>query len=295
MLTHGNPLGVSALLSRLKPSAESFTAVSAPEEAPPRLFAQILHQSGQRSAHLNFLVSNPSQGDLDIPALWEYLCYNAGDMGAACVLADLEESSELFETFRKLGFTVYGWESIWKLPSALKARAPEKSCWAAASKTDEQHLRNLYQALVPPLVQAAEAFPNNGTPRLVYKLNNDLLAYVESSSGPEGIYIRPVIHPSVEDIDALLADLLHQFDNVGLPVYLQVRSYQAWLLDALAPFGREASPRFSLLVKHLAVLLKNGVVVSYHKHADHRQAEPTAPIIQGITGSDPSTSVVKQS
>jgi len=38
-------------------------------------------------------------------------------------------------------------------------------------------------------------------------------------------------------------------------------------------------PRFSLLVKHLAVGQVNTVKNGHRSHADQRQAEPTAPML----------------
>ena len=47
-------------------------------------------------------------------------------------------------------------------------------------------------------------------------------------------------------------------DRRGRKIYLNVRSYQAWLEPVLADLGAEASPRQAVMVKHLVRLIKEG-------------------------------------
>ena len=251
-LTNGNPVGISALLSRLNPSSLSYTAVCAPFDDSCFFVSQVLHQPGSRSAHFSFLLPEFSEADANLDVLIDFLCFQAGEMGALNILAEVEESHPLFDVFRRAGFSVFSLESIWRLPGDYKVDQPNSS-WQTPSATDENAIRSLFQTLVPPLVQNAEPFVNGGTPHLVYKSGGEVLAYVEILSGSKGIYLVPVIHPSVEDVQLLLLGLIEQFQMLGKPVYLQVRSYQAWLSDALQQIKAEASPRFALLVKHLAV------------------------------------------
>lgn len=213
-------------------------------------------------------------------------------MGALNVLAEIEESHDLFELLRQSGFFVFSWESIWRLPENTDT-AQRISDWQAPSPMDENTIRTLFQTLVPPLVQNAEPFTNSGSPRLVYKKNNEVLAYVESLDGSEGIYLIPVIHPSVDDINLLLEDLVAQFSSSGKPVFLQVRSYQAWLSESLLTIQAEPSPRFALLVKHLAALQPGKVLNLQHVRNDSRQTEPTAPILQHYTENNSSAEISK--
>ena len=242
------------------------------------MYSQVLHQTGGRSAHFAFFSPDQLEDEDNLSALIDFLCFQAGEMGALNVLADIEESHPLFERFRRAGFCVFGWESVWRLPDLQKTDL-SKTSWTKPSPTDENTVRSLYQTLVPPLVQNAEPFTNGGTPRLVYKVNGEIQAYIESLSGASGIYLVPVIHPSVDNIHALLLDLMEQFQGMGRPIYLQVRSYQAWLSDTLQELGAESTPRFALLVKHLAVGQLNAIKEAQRARSDQRQAEPTAPIL----------------
>jgi hypothetical protein len=285
-LTHGNPLGIASLASRLKPSAESFTAVVESSDTDTCLISQILHKAGERSARLNFLVTENANNLKEVIDLWDYLNGKAGEMGALNVLAEVSESSPVFESLRKAGFSPYGWEAAWKLPKKITLNIESGHEWTIAIPTDEPQLRSLYQSLVPPIVQAAEAFSNGGTRRLVYRENDEIVAFVESSTGPNGLYLRPLIHPAVVDINTLLNSLISQFTDIGQPVYLQVRSYQAWLLNTLEIIGGESSNHFTLLVKHLAVLQRNGVIITNGKLVNKRQAEPTAPMVSHLSMDD---------
>lgn len=275
------------MASRFKPSAESFTAVAESSEASTCLISQVLHKSGERSARLNFLVMENSNDQDDVLELLDYLNGKAGEMGALNVLAEVSESSPVFESLRKTGYSPYGWEAAWKLPKKVSLNTDADHEWSIAAATDDPQMRGLYQSLVPPIVQAAEAYGNGGTRRLVYRENDEIVAFVESSTGPNGLYLRPLIHPAVLDITALLNALISQFTDIGQPVYLQVRSYQAWLLNTLEIIGGESSNHFTLLVKHLAVLQRNGVIITNGNLVKNRQAEPTAPMVSHLSVNDP--------
>jgi hypothetical protein len=279
LLTHGNPIGLSALFARLQPAGESFTAVLEISKSTSLLFGQVIHQSGNRSARMNFVLAENDQNVQDFPALLDYLCCKAGEMGAFSVLAEVEETLPLFESLRRTGFNVYGRETVWKFPRKLMGVSQDDGNWVVATPADDSNIRTLHQLMVPPLIQSIEPFTNGETPRLVYKKAGEIVAYVESSSGPNGIYLKPVIHPSVENIAALLSELAGQFIGLDNSIYLQIRSYQAWLLATLPAVGGESSTHFALLVKHLAIAQRNGVTITQRARSERRQVEPTAPIV----------------
>ncbi len=247
------------------------------------MFGQILHQNGSRSASLNFIVLDENADEKDLTFLWDYLSAKAGEMGACNVQGQLEENSPLIETFRKSGFVVYGWETAWKFPGQIATSSDHGNQWKIATPSDEPQIRALYQSLVPPIVQSAETYQNGGTRRLVYREKEEIVAYIESSHGPVGLYLKPLIHPAVQDVDTLLREIVNHCLELGEPVYLQVRSYQAWLLDALNVIGGESSAHFALLVKHLAIMQRNGVTITQRNLVENRRAEPSAPIVQNLT------------
>jgi len=126
--------------------------------------------------------------------------------------------------------------------------------WRPISAMDEIAVRNLYQNLVPPLVQSAEPLVSHHVRRMAYWQNNEIMGYVNWTQGPLGLVVRPLVHPDLTEYGALVRSLMSSLPRLGRPVYLTVRSYQSWLENALADLPAEVSPRHALLVKHLATL-----------------------------------------
>ncbi len=275
------------MLERLNPSLTGYTAVLTSEEGVRPLFGQVIHLPGNRSARLTFLLPEFSkEEEQSIPALIDHLAFQAGEMGALNLLAEIEEPHPLFELLRRGGFSVYSWESAWVLPNIREGSTPKHN-WQEVGQVDESPIRNLFHTLVPPLVQHAEPFSNGSVSRLVHKVGNDVLAVVESVAGPNGIYLIPLIHPSVENVEDLLIDLVIRYAEGKKPIYLQVRSYQAWLSDVLTTIHAEPSPRFALMVKHLAQVQYSQVKANHALLSEQRRIEPTAPIIRNITDAPP--------
>jgi hypothetical protein len=69
--------------------------------------------------------------------------------------------------------------------------------------------------------------------------------------------VQPFIHPDTQDIPALLAGLLKTIPNrLSRPLYICVRSYQAWLESAIETLGAQPGPRQAVMVRHLAAQQK---------------------------------------
>ena len=87
--------------------------------------------------------------------------------------------------------------------------------------------------------------------------NGDVKCYVSLASGAQGIVLTPLIHPEATDVELKLLALLNCIpDRRERPVYLCVRSYQAWLEPALEDLGAKSAARQAVMVKHLAQTLK---------------------------------------
>ncbi len=249
---------------------------------------QVQHTSGDRSAHLTYLLPGSAADHAGLPGLIDFLCIHTGEMGAFNLLAEVKDSDPLLETLRKCNFNIYGWETVWLLPQKLSNDHHEKfaEAWHEMDAAEEPTIRSLYQTLVPPLVQTSEVYPGADIPRLVYQNKaGDIVAYVESVSGSKGIYLKPVFHPSFEKVDELLLGLVSLFQGYGKPVYLQMRSYQAWITAALEALGASTTIHFALLVRYLAV---NQFANANHRvlSLEKRPVEPTAaPMINKISDS----------
>ncbi len=295
-LTQGNPAGPLAFLSRLNPSVGSYTGLCLAEGGKTPLIGHIHYPEGDRSARILFLMPEEGLAQPELPDLLEHLATQAGTWGAFHLLAEVEESSSALEGLRRSGFSVYAWQRIWKY--APKSESPPgngagngsakngNSPWRPVTSLDEISVRNLYQALVPPLVQSAEPLTMGRLTGWVYHQDGEIMAYVGGTQGPHGIYLQPLIHPAVENISQVLAGLLQRQPTLlGRPVYLAIRSYQAWLETIMRDQEVEVGPRQALLVKHL-VLHQRAAQPVRHSVLEKYTAEPTAPIVQNSTATN---------
>lgn len=252
-LTRGNPIGPWAMLDNLRMEFGSYTQILRQGNSRPSLIGQMHHTPGERAARMTFITPERGLDSPGLASLLESLAWQAGERGACSLLAEVDETSPAFEVLRRVGFSVYGWQRIWKIKNlANPDHIP--NVWEAATDLDSLPIRTLYQSLVPPLVQSAEPMLERALTGLVYEQTGELLAYIEPTYGPRGIYLQPLIHPAVDDVLNLVRSFLSGMSfQLGRPVYLSIRSYQAWLENALAELDVEVSERQALLVKHLIV------------------------------------------
>jgi hypothetical protein len=259
VLTRGNPVGTAGLTNYMSPGRGSYTGICLSNGSGLPVIGQMLYTRGDRSAHVAYLLPGDDLDQPGLPALLENLAVQAGTWGAHHLLIEIEESSPGLELIRRSGFNVFARQIIWKFTTP-----PDRETaltWQPATPSGDNEARSLFQQLVPPLVQSAEPFGLGGQ-RLLFRQDDEILAYAEITSGTHGIYVQPVIHPGAKDIEGLVTGLLRRLPPTNWrPVYLAVRSYQAWLELPLTNLNGLTSPRQALLVKHLAVLQRAGQLV----------------------------------
>jgi hypothetical protein len=316
-LTRGGPASPVALLSRLNPSLGSYTCISPAAGGSKPIIGHMQYTAGERSAHLVFLMPEDNLNQPELAHLLENIAFQAGTWGAFHLLAEAEENSCAMEGLRKAGFSVYAWQRIWKFSqeegnknsstgnknSSLGNKSgsdkngsnghnghshnghPRGSAWIPAAGIDENAIRNLYQSLVPPLVQSAEPLAARRLPGWIYRQDDEILAYVEGLYGPHGIYLQPLIHPAIENVSQLISQLLARLPNrLGRPVYMAVRSYQAWLETIVRDLECQVGPRQAMMVKHLVAQQRAAVVATTrHSVLEKYTAEPTVPMVHNST------------
>lgn len=280
-LTHGSPFKLAGMLTRLRPTNEFFTAVAPASDGTGTLIGQVSYRDGEKCARLTYLLPQDELPSPVLPSLVEALAWQAGEWGAFHLLAEVEERSPAFEGLRAAGFSTYARQRVWRLDAPLSA-LPAPNHWRAAASVDENAVRNLHTQVIPPLVQAAEPFHLRLSHGLVFHQKGELAAYVEVISGPAGIYLRPLIHPDVLETPELLASLIARLRPVpNRPVYVAVRSYEAWLEPLLEDLSASVGPRQALLVRHLANAAR--VMQSLPRlNVLEKRAEPGAPIANNI-------------
>ncbi len=108
--------------------------------------------------------------------------------------------------------------------------------------------------MVSALILPIEPVADNHLHGLIYRQNGEITAYADIIYGPKGIWVQPFILPETESVLDILSDLLLNLPRrFGRPVYLCVRSYQAWLELALEDISAQIGPRQAVMVKHMAI------------------------------------------
>ena len=254
-LTRGNPLGAVGLFAYVNPVRHIHSAIINGEGEP--VLGGIIHSRNEPFAKLLYIAPSSQLSHPDLPELIENLAAQAGSWGAFHVLAEVDEMSDVFIALRKAGFSVYAWQRMWNVSDIMEAdRAVE---WARVKPVHMPAVQSLYHQIVPPLLQPIEPQPKSG---LGWLCNEGVRCYVSATQGVYGIVLSPLIHPEATNVSEKLASLISNLpDRRNRPVYVCVRSYQAWLEPVLADLGAQGADRQAVMVKHLAHLVKEGQTV----------------------------------
>jgi hypothetical protein len=258
-LTRGNPLGAVGLLAYMNPARHFYAAIASADGTS--VLGGIIHTRGETFARLLYLAPSSNLEHPEILNLIENLVAEAGSWGAFHVLAEVDETGEPFIPLRKAGFSVYAWQRMWDISGISEAderRRPgriERSDWTRVRSVHLPAVQSLYSQIVPPLLQPVEPIPRNA---IGWMCNEEVKCYVSVTHGVYGIVLLPLIHPEATEVGAKLAALLSCLpDRRNRPVYLCVRSYQAWLEPVLEDLGARAAARQAVMVKHLTRLVKD--------------------------------------
>jgi hypothetical protein len=190
--------------------------------------------------------------DPQLPALIEHLAAQAGEWGAFHVTAEVDESSEVFPALRMAGFSVYAWQRLWDVTSFEKTGSG--TGWRRAQSLDLHTVQSLHYQIVPPLLHPIEPAPRRASGLIHVE---SLKCYASVTAGIYGIVLTPLIHPDENNVTDKITRLVSSLTDRGSRrVYLNVRSYQAWLEPVLEDLGAKASPRQAVMVKHLARLIQ---------------------------------------
>lgn len=276
-VTRGNLAGLGALLALLHPTQGSCTCVVDPPGNDPTAIGQLLYRSGERSALLSFLLPANAADTPAAAALLDELAVQAGAMGALNIRAAVVEDTSMFENLRRGGYTVYSWQRIWQAPAVTSGQPNGQ--WELASGLDIQPIQILYNALVPPLVQAAESLSITFQDRWVFRSKGILLGYADVHYGSHGLYIEPVIHPSVTDLSSILFSLIDSVSSLGRNTYLGIRADQSFVEHALDSMGASCSPRLALFVKYLVRMQRVSSLAQQHTLRENHRPEPTLPFM----------------
>lgn len=254
-LTRGNPLGAVGLIAYVNPVRHIYSAIiNGGEEAA---LGGIIHSRDETFAKLLYLAPITKLDHPALPELIENLTVQAGEWGAFHVLAEVDERSDAFVPLRKSGFSVYAWQRMWDVSQITESNSSVE--WKRVRSTDLPSIQSLYHQIVPPLLHPIETQPRNPSG---WMCDDGVKCYANISQGVYGIVLSPLIHPEATDVGAKLASLISNLpDRRNRPIYICVRSYQAWLEPVLADLGAQGADRQAVMVKHLTHLVKDAQTV----------------------------------
>jgi hypothetical protein len=253
-LTRGHPLGAMGLLAYINPARHLYAAIANGGESA--LLGGVIHSRGEPFAKLLYLAPSSRLDDRQLPALIEHLAAQAGEWKAFHVMAEVDETSDVFPALRMAGFSVYAWQKLWDVSLLEKTEPASSADWRRVQSVDLPVVQSLHYQIVPPLLHPVEPAPN----RVVgFVHSENMKCYASVTSGMYGIVLTPLIHPDEHNVSEKIVSLISSLpDRGGRRVYLNVRSYQTWLEPVLEDLGAQVSPRQAVMVKHLARLLKEG-------------------------------------
>jgi hypothetical protein len=250
-LTRGNPLGAVGLFAYVNPARHIYSAIANGQDEC--VLGGIIHSHAETFAKLLYLAPSSKLDHPDLPALIESLSAQAGAWGAFHVLAEVDETSNAFVALRRAGFSVYAWQRMWDVSAITETGG--SFAWTRTKSVDVPSVQSLHYQIIPPLLQPVEPSPKKA---VGWMCNEGVKCYVSAMQGVYGIVLAPLIHPEATDVSAKLASLISNLpDRRNRPVYLCVRSYQAWLEPVLADLGAQGADRQAVMVKHLARMLKD--------------------------------------
>jgi hypothetical protein len=253
-LTRGNPLGAVGLMAYVNPARHIYSAIANGEK--DSVFGGIIHSHGETFAKILYLAPSSQLAHPELPLLIENLTAQAGSWEAFHVIAEVDETSDAFVPLRRAGFSVYAWQRMWDVSEIMESNSGLE--WTRVRSVNLPSVQSLYHQIVPPLLQPIEPQPGNA---IGWMCNEGPKCHVGITQGVYGIVLMPLIHPEATDVGTKLSSMVnHLPDRRNRPVYMSVRSYQAWLEPVLADLGARAGVRQAVMVKHLVHMVKDAAL-----------------------------------
>ena len=274
-LTRGNMLNISTLFPALYPGKEISTGIC--QENGDSVLGQVTLKAGSNVANLAFLSPGNVPSHLQLEMI-EFLITQAGKLGCFSLQAEVEEDSPVFKVLRQAGFSIYAWQRVWKLNE--EGLSPNESVWLKPQADEIIEIQNLYSQIVPAMLQSIEAIPRKAD-GLICKQGDDLQAHISLSFGSTGIWVRPLIHPDAAYLPEWMDTIMTSIPNIRKrPVYICVRSYQAWLESLLESHGATVGKRQAVMLRHLTVSKILDAQFVKNNNSKPAWAKPATPISQ---------------
>ncbi len=276
LLTRGKTMvPARAVFSPISEAMGVFTGLYQPEDGGAALIAQASHALGASTAHMTFMTPDEAVEPAGAAVLVEYLIRRLGERSAQTLVADVDEDTNTFETLRRLSFSIYARQHIWRV-GYISRKDRAELAWRPLSPVDEFNALKLYHATVPTLVQQVESIPEEGMSGWVYYSEGEMLGYADVREGPRGVWVQPFIHPQMQRVGPHLASLFAALrPRERRPVYVCLRSYQAGLSRFLENLDAQVSASQAVMVRRMTVRVQQAELAPLP--AINGNTEPTTP------------------
>jgi hypothetical protein len=247
----------SLLLSSLLFPRGVYTLVARSEIQP--VVGQFRYRPEDQIAHIVYLA--PTLDDDAEDTVWlhilDAMAREAGKHGAHSLVAEVESSSNLFETLRAARFATYARQTIWQ-HEPIELVDQNSVELEKANGGDQMGIISLIANTVPTILQQVAAPPSD-MEGLLYRKDGRVEAFVGISEGTEGVYLLPFIHPDMLDMAAgIIAASIAEIESTRkVPIYVCVRSYQSWLNHVMEKLGFEEWVEQAVMVKQIAVGIRH--------------------------------------
>lgn len=246
----------SLLLSSLIFSRGLYTFVSRSDVQP--VVGQFRYRPDDINAHIVYLAPTLEASSDD--TVWlhtlDAMAREAGKHGAHALVAEVETSSNLFETLRTARFATYARQVIWRHDPITGM--VDTVGLADETSDDQLGVMSLISNTVPKMLQQV-ATPSSDMDGLVYRKDGRVEAHIAVSEGAHGVYLLPHLHPDLlpEAADIITSAIATVERASKVPVYVCVRMYQNWLDSALETLDFECYTEQAVMVKQLVAGIKH--------------------------------------
>ena len=245
--THGIP---TSHISSLIFNRGIYSYVSRAEQY--EVLGQFRYKSDDVNAHILYLA--PTDEDIS-DGLWatllDSMAREAGKLGSHSLIAEVDCHSRLFEMMRQTRFACYMRQTIWRHdPVQATAILPLTD----ETSNDQIGIMSLICHTIPTLQQAV-ATPTMEGQGFVYRVEQQVEAYIAWSEGKNGVYIVPFIHPDIarKGADIIESAIARISAASKVPVFVAVRSYQGWLDEAMVKLNFTPVVEQAVMVRQIAV------------------------------------------
>ncbi len=231
-----------------------------------------------QGARLNWLLPLGFTEKDPLPELLDNLAMEAGLRGAKFMLASTRVDVCLFETLRRAGYCLYGWQVVWDISQNLGRSRNHQKIWFKACADDALELSRIQRKLLSPAAQSVTALASQVLPDFVLKKDGIVKGYAKVSAFNNKVLIAPVMMNSVEDAVTVLSTLPNEFFSSAEKVFLLQTADIGWLTAELDKMGTQVTPREELLVKHFAAMQKLPSAELNHNAVAH-QTDTITPMM----------------